>query len=93
MPAVRELLTSKFYVDEANSHSVDESSIKKLDPDEKLKLNEQGSLILISTLTSSKMILEIPNKKMLKAHMKSIEIDEIYHQSKLIKILNLIKKT
>ena len=29
LPAVRELLTSKFFVDEANSHSVDESSIKK----------------------------------------------------------------
>ena len=38
------------------------------------------------------MILEIPTKNMLKTYMKSIEIDEIYHQSKLIKIMNLIKK-
>ena len=38
------------------------------------------------------MILEIPTKKTLKAHIESIEIDEIYHQSKLIKILHLIKK-
>ena len=62
LPAVREHLTPKFYVDEAISHSVDESSLLRLDPDEKLKLDEQDSIILNSNLTLPKTKTEIPTK-------------------------------
>ena len=34
----------------------------RLDPDEKLKLDEQDSIILNSTLTSPKTIIELPTK-------------------------------
>ena len=34
----------------------------RLDPDEKLKLDKQDSIILNSTLTSPKTIIEIPTK-------------------------------
>ena len=61
-PAVGEHLTAKFYVDYAFSNSVDESSLLRLDPDEKLKLDEQDSIILNSTLTSPKTIIKIPTK-------------------------------
>ena len=37
LPAVREHLTIKFYVDEAISHRVNESSLLSSNPDEKLK--------------------------------------------------------
>ena len=59
MPAVGEHLTAKYYVDNAISKAIDESSILRFDPDEKL---EQDSIILNSTLTSPKTILEIPTK-------------------------------
>ena len=62
MPAVREHLTTKDYVDQAIFHHVDESSWLRLDPDEKLKLNEQVSTVLNSTLTSPKTIIGIPTK-------------------------------
>ena len=54
-------LTPKLYVDNAISDAIDESSLLRLDPDEKL---EQDSIILNSTLTSPKTILEIPSKKL-----------------------------
>ena len=41
---------------------MDELSLLRLDPDEKLKLDEQDSIILNSTLTSPKTIIEIPTK-------------------------------
>ena len=41
LPAVRKHLKLKFFVDEAISHSVDESSFLRLEPNEKLKLDEQ----------------------------------------------------
>ena len=59
MPAVGEHLTAKYYVDNAISKAIDESSLLRLDPDEKLK---QDSIILNSTLTTPKTILEIPTK-------------------------------
>ena len=59
MPAVGEHLTAKYYVDNAISKAIDESSLLRLDPDEKL---EQDSIILNSTLSSPKTILEIPTK-------------------------------
>ena len=55
-PVVRENLTPKIIVDEAISHSVDESSLLRLDPNEKLTLDEQDSIIPNSTLTSPNTI-------------------------------------
>ena len=51
-------LTAKLYVD----NLIDESSLLRLDPDEKLDLDNQDSIILNSTLTSPKTIIEIPTK-------------------------------
>ena len=62
MPAVGEHLTAKCYVDNAISHNVDESSLLRLDPDEKLKLHEQNSTVPNSTSTSPKTIIELPTK-------------------------------
>ena len=62
MPAVGEHLAARYYVDYAISNSVDESSLLRLDPDEKLKLDEQDSVILKSNLTSRKTIIELPTK-------------------------------
>ena len=59
LPQIDSHLTAKLYVDKAISDSIDESSLLRFDPDEKL---EQDSIILNSTLTSPKTILEIPTK-------------------------------
>ena len=61
-PAIPEHLTAKIYVDQVLSYSVDESSLLKLDPEEKLNLDEQFSIILNSTLTSPQTIIELPTK-------------------------------
>ena len=55
-------MTPKLYVDNAIRNTLDESSLLRLDPDEKLKLDEQDSIFLNSTLTSPKTIIEIPTK-------------------------------
>ena len=52
MPAVREHLTPNLYVDQAISYLVHESSLLRLDPDEKLKLDEQESIVLNSVIAS-----------------------------------------
>ena len=62
MPAVGEHLTAKHYVDTAISYKGDESSLLRLDPQKKLKLNEQDSVILNFTFTSPKTIMELPTK-------------------------------
>ena len=49
---------SKNYVD----NMVDESSLLRLDPNETLDLENQDSIILNSSLTSSKTIIELPTK-------------------------------
>ena len=59
LPQIDSHLTAKLYVDSAISDSIDESSLLRLDTDEKLT---QDSIILNSTLTSPKTILEIPTK-------------------------------
>ena len=64
MPAVREHLKPKNYVDQAIFHNVDESSFLGLDPDEKLNLDEQDPIVFNSTLTSPKKIIKLPNKSM-----------------------------
>ena len=57
-PTLEEHLTPKIYVDNA----VSESSLLRLDPDEKLKLDEQISILLNSSSTLPKTILELPTK-------------------------------
>ena len=89
MPAVAEHLTAKYYVDQAISNSVDESSVLKLDPDEKLKLVEQNSIIPNSTLTSPKTKKFLP-KLMLIPYAKTIGIHLICLQYLRIKIMILI---
>ena len=61
-PAIPEHLTAKIYVDQAVSYSVHEPSLLILDPDEQLKLDEQASIVLNSTLTSPKTTIKIPTK-------------------------------
>ena len=58
LPQIDSHLTAKLYVDNA----IDETSLLRLDPDEKLDLDNQDSIILNSTLTSPKIIIEIPTK-------------------------------
>ena len=73
MPAVGEHLTAKYYVDNSISKAIDESSLLRLDPDEKM---EKDSIILNSTLTSPKTILEIPTKNY---------VDNKFNDSSIIK--------
>ena len=61
-PTIEKHLTPKLYVGQVISDSVDEESLLRLDPDEKLKLDEQNSITPYSTLTLSKTIIEIPTK-------------------------------
>ena len=49
---------SKNYVD----NSIDETSLLRLDPNEQLDLDNQDSIILNSSLTSLKKIIELPTK-------------------------------
>ena len=62
MPADREHLTLKFYIDEAIYYWLDESSLLRSDPDEKLNPDEQASIILNSSITSPKTKIKIPTK-------------------------------
>ena len=57
-----ERLTAKIYVDEAFFNSVDESSLLRLDPNEKLELYEQDSLLLNSTVKTPETTTETPTK-------------------------------
>ena len=59
LPQIDSHLTAKLYVDKAISDSIDESSLLRLDTDEKLT---QDTIFLNSTLTSPKTIIEIPTK-------------------------------
>ena len=58
LPQIDSHLTAKLFVDDA----VDESSLLRLDPNENIDLDNQDSIILNSTLTSPKTIIEIPTK-------------------------------
>ena len=58
LPQIDSHLTAKLYVDNA----IDESSLLRLDPNEKLDLENQDSIILNSALTSPIKIIEIPTK-------------------------------
>ena len=59
MPAVGEHLTAKYHVDNAISDRVNEQSLLRLDIDEKLT---QDTIILNSTLTTPKTIIELSTK-------------------------------
>ena len=59
LPQIDSHLTAKLYVDKAISDCIDESSLLRLDPDENLA---QDTIILNSTLSTPKTILEIPTK-------------------------------
>ena len=59
LPQIDSHLTAKLYVDNTISDSVDESSLLRLDPDEKLN---RDSITPNSTLTTPKTTLEIPTK-------------------------------
>ena len=59
LPQIDSHLAAKLYVDNAISDCVDESSLLRLDPDEKLK---QDSIILNSALISPKTKIEVPTK-------------------------------
>ena len=58
LPQIDSHLTAKLYVDNA----IDQSSLLRLDPDETLDVDNHGSIILNSTLTEPKTIIEIPTK-------------------------------
>ena len=73
LPQIDSHLTAKFYVDNAISDRVNEQSLLRLDPDEKLT---QGSIILNSTLTSPKTIIELPTKNY---------VDNKFNDSSIIK--------
>ena len=81
-PAVREHLTPKIYVDENIRYSVDEQTLLRLDPDEKLKLDVQDFIILNSNLTSPKSIIKIP----LNIHLAKTNIDNDFQNNRLSNI-------
>ena len=59
LPQIDSHLTAKLYVDNAISDGVNEQSLLRLDPDEK---SAQDTIVLNSTLSTPKTILEIPTK-------------------------------
>ena len=85
-------LTPKRYVDNAISYAIDESSLLRLDLDEKL---EQDSIILNSTLTSPKKILEIPTKNYVDHKFNDSSLikntDHVDFNDKLLDIVHSIK--
>ena len=62
MTAVREHFTRKLYVDQAFFYNVHESSLLRLLPEETMKLDERDSITLNSSLTSLKLIIQLPTK-------------------------------
>ena len=73
LPQIDSHLTAKLYVDKAISDSIDESSLLRLDTDEKLT---QDTIVLNSTLTSPKTIVELPTKNY---------VDNKFNDSSIIK--------
>ena len=59
LPQIDSHLTAKLYVDNAISDGLNEQLLLRLDPDEKLT---QGSIILNSTLSTPKTVIELPTK-------------------------------
>ena len=73
LPQIDSNLTATLYVDNALSDSIDESSLLRLDTDEKLT---QDTVVLNSTLTSPKTIIELPTKNY---------VDNKFNDSSIIK--------
>ena len=73
LPQIDSHLTAKLYVDNAISDGINEQSLLRLDPDEKLT---QDSIILNSTSTSPKTIIELPTKNY---------VDNKFNDSSIIK--------
>ena len=73
LPQIDSHLTAKLYVDKAISDSIDESSLLRLDTDEKLT---KDTIVLNSTLTSPKTIVELPTKNY---------VDNKFNDSSIIK--------
>ena len=61
-PTIPEYLTAKIFVNNAIFDGVNEHSLLRLHPDEKLNLDEQDSILLNSTLTLPNTIIELPTK-------------------------------
>ena len=93
LPQIDSHLTAKLYVDNAISDEVNESSLLRLDPDEKLT---QDSIILNSTLTSPKTILEIPTKNYVDNKFNDSSIikntDHVDFNDKILDNVHSIKK-
>ena len=62
MPVARGHLTPKLYVENAIFDCADESSSLEIDPQEKLKLDNQDSITLNSSLFLPKTTKETPTK-------------------------------
>ena len=62
MPAVREHLTPKNYVDQLIFYRMDELSLLRLDTNEELNPDEKDSIFRISSLTSPETIIGLPTK-------------------------------
>ena len=92
MPAVKEHLTAKYYVDKSISDRVNEQSLLRLDLDEKLT---QDTIILNSTITSPKTILEIPTKNYVDSKFNDSSIikntDHVDFNDKILDNVNSIK--
>ena len=73
LPQIDSHLTAKLYVDNAISDGINEQSLLRLDPDEKLT---QDSIFLNSTSTSPKTIIELPTKNY---------VDNKFNDSSIIK--------
>ena len=73
LPQIDSHLTAKLYVDKAISDGINEQSLLRLDPDEKVT---QDSIILNSTSTSPKTIIELPTKNC---------VDNKFNDSSIIK--------
>ena len=75
-PETGDHLTPRLYVDNVIRNSLKETSLLRLDPDIKVNLDERGSIILKSTLTSPRLVLEIPTK---------IYVDDKFNDPSVIK--------
>ena len=92
LPQIDSHLTAILYVDKTITDCVDESSLLRLDTDEKLT---QDTIVLNSTLTSPKTIIELPTKNYIdkKFNDPSIikNIDHVDFNDKILDNVHSIK--
>ena len=93
LPQIDSHLTAKLYVDNAISDRINEKSLLRLDPDEKLT---QDSIILNSTSTSPKTIIELPTKNYVDSKFNDSSIikntDHVDFNDKILDNVHSIKK-